>query len=81
MTDAFKAGHLKAQADLKEGKIDYPGPGYRAFYCDGYSTAVFEHRFKPSYNEDKLTESEPVGGDELMLAMGLGELDHHENYD
>ena len=43
MTDAFKAGHLKAQADLKEGKIDYPGPGYRAFYCDGYSTAVFEH--------------------------------------
>ncbi len=80
MTDAFKAGHLKAQADLKEGKIDYPGPGYRAFYCDGYSTAVFEH-VTAKRKKQKPVEPEPIGGDELMLARGLGDLDHHEDYD
>lgn len=46
MTDAFKAGHLKAQADLAQGTIAYLGPGYSELYRDGYSTAVFEHGLK-----------------------------------
>lgn len=43
MPDDFKEGHLGAQADLAEGKLDYPGPWTSALYRDGYSTAVFEH--------------------------------------
>jgi hypothetical protein len=42
MAGKFKDGYNRAQIDIKNGKVDYPGPGYSERFRDGYKFAMDE---------------------------------------